>query len=435
MAELKVRGRNRASTSRPRILVEPSDYFLRNFGDMAMLQSAVERLQTLLPDAAIEVLTEDPPALARLCPSAIPIAEKRRFFSLKHGYLRSSLHGLLPSRLADRVFRRIPRAIAPWLDDRLRERSQFAKCLRHADALVLGGMGGITDYFGDFAEGLLKSLELAIVLNRPVVLVGQGLGPLENPRLRSLAAAILPRVELIGLREKRAGPALLGSLGVDVARIDVTGDDAVEIAYDMRIEKLGSAIGVNLRRATYSGVTAELASKIGQAIQGLAAARNAPLIPLPIQHGYDSDIESLRSIMPHQADEIDVAEAISSPSELVRQVQRCRLVITGSYHAGVFALANGIPVVGIAASAYYVDKFEGLADMFGEGCRVWSPDGADSTEQLRRAADELWESAERTRSQLLASAERQIASCRATYAKIAALVMSSRGVGARTAEG
>ena len=110
-------------------------------------------------------------------------------------------------------------------------------------------------------------------------------------------------------------------------------------------------------------------------------------------------------------------------------------MITGSYHAGVFALANGIPVVGIAASAYYVDKFEGLADMFGEGCRVWSPDGADSTEQLRRAADELWESAERTRSQLLASAERQIASCRATYAKIAALVMSSRGVGARTAEG
>src|SRR6476620_4371447 len=98
MAELKVRGRNRASTSRPRILVEPSDYFLRNFGDMAMLQSAVERLQMLLPDAAIEVLTEDPQALARLCPSAIPIAEERRFFSLKHGYLRSSLHGLLPNR-------------------------------------------------------------------------------------------------------------------------------------------------------------------------------------------------------------------------------------------------------------------------------------------------------------------------------------------------
>ena len=426
MSDVKVRGLDRASSSRPTILVEPSDYFLRNFGDMAMLQSAVERLQALLPDAAIEVFTEDPQALLRLCPSVIPIAEKGRFFSLKHGYLGSSLHRLIPNRLADRVYRRIPRPLASWLDNRLRERSRFAKCLQRADALVLGGMGGITDFFGDFAEGLLKSLELAIKSNRPVVLVGQGLGPLENARLRAIAAAILPKVDIIGLREKRVGPALLRAFGVDDGRIHVTGDDALEFAYQMRMETLGGAIGVNLRRASYSGVTAELGSRIGQAIQGLAAARNAPLIPLPIQHGYDSDIESLRSIMPDHADEIDSANDISSPSGLVRQVQRCRLVITGSYHAGVFALANGIPVLGIAASPYYVDKFEGLADMFGEGCRVWRPEGKDSAEQLRSAADELWENAERTRPQLLASAERQIASCRATYAQIADLVMKAR---------
>lgn len=430
-----VRGPDRASISRPRVLVEPSDYFLRNFGDMAMLRCAVERLQALLPDAAIEVLTEDPQALLRLCPSAIPVAEKGRFFSLKHGYLRSSLHRFFPNRLADRVHRRIPRAIASWLENRLRERSQFAKCLKRADALVLGGMGGITDFFGDFAEGLLKSLDLAIKSNRPVVLVGQGLGPLENPQLRALAAAVLPKVDLIGLREKRAGPALLGALGVDDGRIHVTGDDAVELAYDMRIERLGLAIGVNLRRATYSGVTAELASRIAQAIQKLAAARDAALIPLPIQHGYDSDIESLRSIMPDQAAEIDAAEDISSPSELVRQVQRCRLVITGSYHAGVFALANGIPVLGIAASPYYADKFEGLADMFGEGCRAWRPEGKDSAEQFQSAATELWENAERTRPLLLASAEKQIASCRTSYARIADLIMSSRRARSRTAAG
>ena len=30
-----------------------------------------------------------------------------------------------------------------------------------------------------------------------------------------------------------------------------------------------------------------------------------------------------------------------------------RLVITGSYHAGVFALAQGVPVLALAKSAYY----------------------------------------------------------------------------------
>ena len=106
-------------------------------------------------------------------------------------------------------------------------------------------------------------------------------------------------------------------------------------------------------------------------------------------------------------------------------MQRCRLVITGSYHAGVFALANGIPVLGIAGSSYYVDKFEGLADMFGKGCRVLRVGADDCAEELRSAAEELWGNAEETRPGLLAAAERQIASGRATYEKIADLVRQS----------
>ena len=36
--------------------------------------------------------------------------------------------------------------------------------------------------------------------------------------------------------------------------------------------------------------------------------------------------------------------------------------VTGSYHAGVFALAQGIPVVGLLQSAYYEQKFIGHSE-------------------------------------------------------------------------
>jgi polysaccharide pyruvyl transferase WcaK-like protein len=66
-------------------------------------------------------------------------------------------------------------------------------------------------------------------------------------------------------------------------------------------------------------------------------------------------------------------------------VSRCRVVVTGSYHAGVFALAQGIPVVATAASRYYHDKFSGLADLFGGGgdiVDVGSPNARAAIEAL-----------------------------------------------------
>ena len=70
---------------------------------------------------------------------------------------------------------------------------------------------------------------------------------------------------------------------------------------------------------------------------------------------------------------------------MIRQIQRCRLVVTGSYHAGVFALASGIPVVGLAKSSYYRDKFLGLADMFAVGCETVTLDESDCPTSLRDA--------------------------------------------------
>src|ERR1700733_2477511 len=68
----------RRSDGPVRLLVEPSDYLLRNVGDMAMMQIAIERLAALWPDAAIQVLTDDPQTLRKLCPRALPLSSEGR---------------------------------------------------------------------------------------------------------------------------------------------------------------------------------------------------------------------------------------------------------------------------------------------------------------------------------------------------------------------
>ena len=60
----------------------------------------------------------------------------------------------------------------------------------------------------------------------------------------------------------------------------------------------------------------------------------------------------------------------STIDDVLTAIADCRVVVTGSYHAAVFALSMGVPAVGLAASRYYVDKFKGLADQFGPGCEV-----------------------------------------------------------------
>jgi colanic acid/amylovoran biosynthesis protein len=97
-------------------------------------------------------------------------------------------------------------------------------------------------------------------------------------------------------------------------------------------------------------------------------------------------------------------------------------VVTGSYHAGVFALAQGIPVVAFAASDYYRDKFLGLADQFGAGCRVLGTHEPEFASQLDRTIEEIWKQAPALRPVLLNAAEAQIKAARAAYQQLPALL-------------
>ncbi|MDO8431269.1 MAG: polysaccharide pyruvyl transferase family protein [Candidatus Binatus sp.] len=377
-----------------RIVVEPSEYYLDyNVGDIAMTHVAVARLSHLWPEASIQVLTEPSSLFSRYCPRATPIFER--------GYQpRADGSGARPQLLS----RLLARAKSRILSDRSEQPLVVKQAIANSDLMVVCGMGGVTDAFCEFAFGLLGKIELALSADIPVVMMGQGIGPLRERRLRAKASAILSRVALIALRESRFSHSLLIELGVSPSRIITTGDDAIEIACPSRLASWGDALGVNLRAASYSGVDKELLESVRSIVRAAAASLNAPVVALPTA---EEDVETIGRLVSGCV-LAGSLERSADPLEMIERIKLCRVVLTGSYHAAVFALSMGIPSVCIAASDYYSDKFLGLADQFGAGCEVVLVDRDDWQAEAALKVEQSWRSAESLRPQLLAAAERQM---------------------------
>ena len=418
-----------------RILVEQSAYSLVNMGDLAMIQIAISRLRKLFPDASIEVFTGAPHRFVSFCPGASPLdfTGQHIWFSPLIKQLGQEIPGSYGKHVSEFEWNlrcSFPKLIKFLIDSKSKllqkdtqSLSLFLESIQSADLVVSSGGGYITDAFKAKASATLGILGLANKFGVPTVMVGHGIGPLKDPGLRVKAKRVLPSTRLITLRESRAGLPLLDSLGVKREQIAVTGDDAIELAYQARGSQIGHGIGVNLRVTNYANVGTESIENVRVALQNVARAKNAPLIPVPIEFSdSSSDVKSIKQLLAGYDNESDGGQSLSSPLEVAKQAGQCRVVVTGSYHAGVFSLSQGIPIVALAKSEYYKDKFLGLADQFGITCELVFLDDPQLKEKLPVAIDRAWKSAEKVRPQLLEAAQKQITLGQIAYQKIPELV-------------
>ena len=253
-------------------------------------------------------------------------------------------------------------------------------------------------------------------------MLGQGLGPIDDPALLSRAAEVLPRVDVIALREARSGPALLEKAGVPRSRVVVTGDDAIELAHSRCPESLGHDLGVCLRVAGYSPVSARARAAVAAGLRSVADELGTDLVPVIISEFRSEDRRSTLPLVEGFERTKRPLRRFARPQDVAAQVGRCRVMVTGAYHAAVFALSQGIPVVALTSSPYYDDKFLGLAGMFGTGVELIRLDGDDLGERLAAAIRSAWVRAPEERATLLASAAEQIAVGRKTFERICGLV-------------
>lgn len=397
-----------------------------------MLQVAARRLAERFPNALIQCLTADADRLGRLVPQVRPLScEGARQWALTAILNRCPL----PIMVYDRIHHRLENArrrgdawiqalLGPLLGSRGEDDAPmraYLAAVRGADLVIGTGGGYLTDPFEHQARMVLGTLSLAQSMNKLTAMVGQGVGPLHNSTLRTYSAGVMNRLQLLTLRESTAGGPLLREMGVKGDRIDTTGDDAIEAVYRDRGDGSANGIGVNLRVAGYAGALAGQLQVFKSALAKLSNQLNGTLIPLPIAlQAEDSDVTSISRLM-----DMSNWTIPDTPREVMERVGLCRVVMTGSYHAAIFALSRGVPVVGVVASEYYAAKMLGVAGQFPDGCVIVNAGEPDPDHRLRRAIETQWNAAPALRQPLLEAARRQIERGRKAYDYLATLTPKS----------
>ena len=341
----------------PRVFIEHSGYDLLNIGDMAMLKATVTRLQDRWPHARLQIITTSRERLAALCPGTDPI-----ILMPERGPL-----GWLPDRVRGGISLRYKRAIsvrprAAWRFSP--GAGKLMDALQGCDLAVCSGGGFVNDNFLLHATGVLAVLRSMQRRGVLTAMLGQGYGPLANPPLAELAGTVIPRLNLISLRGPQGQQTVSGLRG---GRDEpaVTGDDALELAGAGRLAA-GPALGVNLRATGYTGLESGLADQIASVAVTAAAEAGLSMRGLPVSwHRDGEDWRALAGAFGADSVVARTGRLVRDITSLATAVAECRIVVTSSYHAAVFALARGIPAVGISSTPYYDGKFGGLRELYG----------------------------------------------------------------------
>ena len=329
-----------------RILIDPGTTNCRNVGDVAVLQAAVARLRDFEPDATIDVFTADPAELETHCPSTRPVDELARRRLLAREFGKEVRPASARGRPLDR-FRGMVRGIGRQRGSRAAAEA-VGRQLDDTDLFVVCGQATLADADRVHALRLLHTALLAQRRGIPVAFFSQGIGPLTDPAILSLMGPVLGSAAVVGVRERLAALPILERLGVPADRIVVTGDDAVESAYAARPAGIGTGLGVHMRIAPLAARSPEAVERLRPILQRAASDHGASMIPLPISHhrgGGAYDPATIRSLLAGYDDASDGGAGLTTPALVAAAAGQCRVVVTGAYHAAVFALAQGVPAI------------------------------------------------------------------------------------------
>ena len=180
------------------ILIDNSSYHLRNFGDIAMLQIAVERLHKLWPNALIEVITDAPRRLDLFCPGARPLSPKGRQSLIRYANIFRRVHNIVPSKvylqfLKLEIVFKFRQLYSLYYFIRRRKRlgtifdkefDVFLSKIIKADLVIATGGGYLTDAFQGHGIAVLSVLEMAAKCGKITAMFGQGLGPIKSDNLK-----------------------------------------------------------------------------------------------------------------------------------------------------------------------------------------------------------------------------------------------------------
>ncbi|MBE7474450.1 MAG: hypothetical protein DPW09_22705 [Anaerolineae bacterium] len=443
-----------------RILLDQAVHDHRNKGNNALLEVALNRLRNFWPEASFEIISISPHFCRVYIPGTHPVFphnfEISNSLETLHRFMPRPLWRLL-FELRERLHSQTKfdltskglRSLLSWFrrgrqqaglevsfetgTDIVTESVETSQSpaelyskIADYDLYIPTGGGYMCDSDKRFLFQMFDRVEAAVAHRVPVVMVGQGIGPMEDPDLLKRAREVLPLIDYIMIREQHIARPLLDLLNVAQYKVIMTGDDALELGYQARGNKLGTGIGLSLRVAAYTQVNEKHIAAIRPVVLQAAKKYSAELIAAPIDVN-EADMNHIEEIMKGHHKILSAWQKFETTSDVIKRISRCRVMIGGTFHGAVFALSQGIPVVALAKSVEYHNKLSGLTAEFGEeGCQVIDLNDKNLQEKLTDAIDFAWSVAEKLRPHLLEQTKRQIDLGYTAYQKIYDLVEIKR---------
>jgi polysaccharide pyruvyl transferase CsaB len=336
------------------------------------------------------------------------------------------------------------------IDDR--DIGALRKAALASDAVVIGGGGLFHDYHGVEEAALLTNRHwgltycaalpvLAQFAGKPLAILGAGVGPLRTEPGQRYTRIVFGRADLATVRDAPSRD-LLGAIGVDVTRVEVSADPAFLLApaeedrVRARLRQMGvppgkTMVAVALRRWNIGIDPPEWYASVAAALDRIVAARDAAILFVPFQTPAGSSDEDdgrvardVRKRMRH-AGAATICDRDLGPSMVQGIFRASTVVVAMRLHAVILAANAGVPFValryddkvGHAVNSLGLPQFAmDLGTVTGESLFQRMESALDARDQFAKAfADRL--------PMLVASAQRSF--------QLAADVLRSRQAGSR----
>ena len=222
--------------------------------------------------------------------------------------------------------------------------------LRKSDLLISGGGSLLQDRTSTRSlRYYLAVIHLARLLKKPVILLSNGIGPLDSPGSRKLVRRCVSKCELVTLRDEDS-KALLREIGVEREDLIVTADPAFslrakpggrEILDSLGVPADRPLVGVSVRkvagRAGDPGAFASLCDRITR-------ETGSAVVFLAMQE--PSDREYSDAIRQRMAEASWTVSIPGDPEAMLGVISCMGAVVSMRLHTIIFAAEQRVPVVG-----------------------------------------------------------------------------------------
>lgn len=229
----------------------------------------------------------------------------------------------------------------------------FTKIISDIDVLHISGGGNLNNLWPGHFFFRFFLIDIARRLDKKIIITSQTVGPLSDEQ-KEILSNYLDCIDYFGIRDDFGSKKLLIEAGLNINSINVDGDDALKIKTGLNLEI--PQIKTNYFVSFHENKLLKNLAKKHKTFKNIPHVMHKDFFEFP-------DIKKVAFKLPS-----DKLNPQKYRNKVMKRMFRslCNMDggIVSRYHAAVFSLLLGVPVIAIAIDDYYMTKFKGLYKYF-----------------------------------------------------------------------